>query len=334
MGDQPVNPLVVPARGAALPPAIGPNLGLVPVAIVDAGEDVLRRFIEFFVAEIRNRNTRAAYASAVIRFFDWCEAREIDFARIDTMTVAVYVEGLGEGLAPSTVKQHLAAIRRLFDYLLVVGVGPKINPATAVRGPRIRQTEGKTPILYEDDARAFLAAFGDDLVSLRDAALVSVMLYSFGRVSAVVGMDLRDFRESVEGAEFVLREKGGKDRVIPAHHRAAERVQRYIDAAGLTDPRAPLFQSVRGRTGVLTGKRLLRGGAWEMVKRRAKAFGFPAVLTNHSFRGSGITEFLDKGGRLEVAGDVAGHASLQTTRAYDRRKEKMRRSELEQRISI
>ena len=81
------------------------------------GERASHRFIEFFTATIRNRNTRAAYARAVKQFFDWCEVHRLQLHEIEAITVAAYVEQLGGRASKPTVKQHLAAIRQLFDYL-------------------------------------------------------------------------------------------------------------------------------------------------------------------------------------------------------------------------
>lgn len=92
-----------------------------------------RRFWEFFTATIRNPNTRLAYLTACYRFADWCEANSLSLNRLEPMVVAAYVELLSQHYAPASVKQHLAAIRRLFDWL-VIGQIIAFNPASSVRG--------------------------------------------------------------------------------------------------------------------------------------------------------------------------------------------------------
>ena len=73
------------------------------------------RTVEFFTAQIRNPHTRAAYAAAVTRFFTWCDARGLALAELSPIAVATYIEDIqGRYRAPS-IKQYLAAIRRLFD---------------------------------------------------------------------------------------------------------------------------------------------------------------------------------------------------------------------------
>jgi site-specific recombinase XerD len=105
-------------------------------SIADAGDQAARRFLEFFAATIRNKNTRMAYYRAVFRFFAWCDRHRIGgIADIEPLHVAAYVENLGHSMAKPTVKQRLAAIRMLFDWL-VTGQVVATNPAHSVRGPK------------------------------------------------------------------------------------------------------------------------------------------------------------------------------------------------------
>ena len=108
---------------------------LVPRVIAAAGEQAARRFLKFFAATIRNKNTQQAYYRATVRFFEWCDTHKIgEIADIEPLHVAAYVEALGKDFEKPTVKQHLAAIRMLFDRL-VTGQVVATNPAHAVRGP-------------------------------------------------------------------------------------------------------------------------------------------------------------------------------------------------------
>src|SRR5205807_3702908 len=100
-------------------PALVGETAVVPAFIAAGGERAGFAFVDFFTAQIRNRNTRAAYAVAVRTFFSWAEARGITLATLRTHHVAAYVELLGKRYSPPTTKQHLAAIRMLFDWLVV-----------------------------------------------------------------------------------------------------------------------------------------------------------------------------------------------------------------------
>ncbi len=149
------------------------------------------RFFDFFTANIRNKNTRRAYYKAVCRFADWCAGHGVaDLKQVRPVHVAAYIEALTAEVAKPTVKQHLAAIRMLLDWL-VVGHVLDVNPAHAVRGPKHVVKKGRTPVLTSDEARAMLAAIDTGSVTgLRDRALIGTMIYTFARI----GGDFCGFR--------------------------------------------------------------------------------------------------------------------------------------------
>ena len=119
---------------------------VVPALIAARGRHAGRRFVEFFTANIRNPNTRKAYYRAACEFFDWCDqARLVELLDIEPVHIAAWVEDIGRRFAPPTVKQWLAAVRMLFDWL-VVGQVLAVNPAAAVRGPKYVVRAGKTPV--------------------------------------------------------------------------------------------------------------------------------------------------------------------------------------------
>ena len=148
------------------------------------------------------------------------------------------------GSAP-TVKQHLAAIRMLGDWLVVSQILP-VNPAAAVRGPKHVVTKGATPVLSPAEARKLLEAIDTGtLAGLRDRALLSVMLYSFARVSAVLGMQRQDYFGQGSRGWLRLHEKGGKRHDVPAYHRAAAALDAYVEAGRLEEPKVGLFSDRR-----------------------------------------------------------------------------------------
>ena len=189
------------------------------------------------------------------------------------------------GSAP-TVKQHLAAIRMLGDWLVVSQVLP-VNPAAAVRGPKHVVTKGATPVLSPAEARRLLEAIDTAaLAGLRDRALVSVMLYSFARVSAVIGMRRQDYFRQESRGWLRLHEKGGKRHDVPAHHRAAEALDNYLELAGLDEAKAALFQSVDPAGRRLTGRALSRRLVLAMIKRRSRDSRRRPAATRFGRRGS------------------------------------------------
>ncbi len=153
-----------------------------------------KRFAEFFTVHIRNKNTRVAYMTAARSFAEWCAGQGIAALRdVEPIHVAAYVEQLGENISKPTAKQHLAALRMLFDWLVTGQVLP-LNPAHSVRGPRYSVRKGKTPVLSAEEMRNLLASIQTDtVIGLRDRALLGLLSYTFARVSAAVHMKVEDF---------------------------------------------------------------------------------------------------------------------------------------------
>jgi integrase/recombinase XerD len=301
----------------------------VPAIIADEGEDAVRRFIEFFAANIRNPNTRQAYARGIGRFLRWCEQRGFRLDEIEPVVIATFIEQLGTTHAKPTVKQHLAAIRMLFDWLVIGQIVPS-NPAASVRGPNYVVKRGKTPVLSAEQARELLNSIDCSKVAgLRDRALIAVMVFSFARVGAVVGMNVEDYYPEGKRWWFRLHEKGGKLHQVPAHHTADEYLDAYLQASGLSDePKTPLFRTI-DRQKRLTETRMNRHDAIRMVKRRARAAGLPASICCHTFRATGITTYLENGGTIENAQVIAAHESPRTTKLYDRTSDEITLDEIE-----
>jgi integrase/recombinase XerD len=211
------------------------------------------RFWEFFAANIRNKNTRRAYYKAACRFSDWCEGRGMfDLSTVKPIHVAAFIEGLQTTHSKPTVKQHLAALRMLFDWL-VVGHTLNVNPAHAVRVPKHVVKKGKTPVLTADEPRILLDSIDtSSVMGLRDRALIALMAYTFARVGAALAMKVEDYFIQGRRGWVRLHEKGGKRHEVPAHN-LDEYVEAYIKLAGLHgDPKGLLFRTVAGKTGRLT----------------------------------------------------------------------------------
>lgn len=304
---------------------------VVPRLFAEEGPNAAKHFVEFFVAQLRNENTRTAYARATKRFCSWCDEQGVSLGDVDPFVASAYVEAFSKERPASTVKQHLAALRMLCDWLVTRRV-MMFNPFSSVRGPRLVVDVGKTPTLFEDDARAFMESIDTShVVGLRDKAILAVMLYSFARVSAVVTMRVMDYQSQGRKAFFALEEKGGKFLRVPVHHKAADILDAYIEAAGIrSQTKQPLFRTTRGRARELTDRTMSRSDVLRMVKRRAVDAGLdPSVVTNHTFRASGITNYMENGGSLEVAAQLAGHASTKTTQLYNRHREQVGQDEIE-----
>ena len=302
-----------------------------PTLIVSGGEQATLRFFEFFAVNIRNPNTRAAYARAAGRFLGWCQGRGVSQLRdVKPLHVAGYIEGLQSQFAAPTVKQHLACLRMLFDWL-VTGQIIAVNPAHSVRGPRYSVTKGKTPALSSEEASALLKGMDvSTVVGLRDRAIIAVMTYTFARVGAVVALKVEDYYPQTKRWWLRLHEKNGKLNEMPCHHSLEAYLDAYIERARVRDDRkGPLFRTAIRKTRQLTDTPLSRIDVWKMVRRRARDARIETEIGCHTFRATGITDYLKNDGRIEIAQRMAGHSNPKTTGLYDRRSDDISLDEIE-----
>ena len=250
---------IPPIQGATrLPTRAQQPLAISPI-VTRQGESATRRYLEFFAVTIRNPHTRRAYWRACSRLLDFAEERGVaDLRQIQPMLIAAYIERRCQEQSPPTVKQELAAIRQLFDYL-VTGHIVEVNPAAAVKGPRYSIAVGKTPVLTRDEARRLLESIpitlkvkGEgraevehpDVLGLRDRALIGLMVFSFARVGAVTKVKVGDYYQSGKRWKVRLHEKGGKFHELPVHHKAEVTLPRF---GGLVVKQEPTRQPFRGR---------------------------------------------------------------------------------------
>jgi site-specific recombinase XerC len=257
-----------------------------------------------------------AYYRAAERFFAWCDHHKIgEIADIEPLHVAAYVEGLGKDFEKPTVKQHLAAIRMLFDWL-VVGQVVATNPAHSVRGPKHVVKTGKTTVLTGEQARELLDSINTStVVGLRDRALISVMTFAFARIGAAVAMRVEDYYPKGKRWWVRLHEKGGKRHEMPAHHNLEAYLDAYIKAAGIgTRPRAPVPLRRRphrhaNRQGNEPHRCLAHGSAPRGGSRHAGPHWLPHISSDRNHRVSRSRRDLGKrashGGARKPAYDQA-----------------------------
>lgn len=302
-----------------------------PALVTAAGERAGVRFLEFFASNIRNPNTRRAYAHAVGEFLAWCAGAGVtSITAVQPLHVAAWIELQTQTLSAATVKQRLAAIRHLFDWLVVGQVVPH-NPAASVRGPSHSARQGKTTVLEATEARQLLDSIDVTTpIGLRDRALIALMVFSFARIGAAVAMRVEDVYVQNKRLCMRLREKGGKRHEMPCHHTLEAYLHAYLDGTGIGDDvKNPLFRTIQRGTSRLSTTALPQANAYAMVRRRAIAAGIDTKIGNHTFRATGITAYLKNGGTLENAAAMANHASTRTTQLYDRRRDDISLDEVE-----
>ncbi len=332
------------SRQASRQLAVSRDPEFVPAVILALGQDAAERFLTYFTDNIRNAHTRRAYHRWVLYFFDWCESLSLDFKAVKSFHVSAFIEALMSDKAhqivpdkrtdgpyrKSSVKQALAAIRMLYDWL-IIGQVCAFNPAQAVRGPKHVVNKGLTPVLSDDEMVQLLSSIDTShVVGLRDRALIGMMVYTFGRVGAVTEMNVRDYFPQGKRWHVRLHEKGGKEHEMPVHSVLEKYLDEYLHVAGIAEEKnTPLFPTTYRKTKRLTGNRIHQRNVLDMIQKRARQAGIATPITNHSFRATGITNYLRNGGTREKAQYMANHSSARTTQLYDRREDEVTVQEIE-----
>ena len=261
--------------------------------------------------------------------------------------VAAYIEHLQHTHAKPSVKQHLATIRMLFDWL-VTGQVVDANPAHAVRGPKHVVSQGqdagpRPPRKPSSSSTASRSRVGDkartrptttaspDLIGLRDRALIAAMFFTFARVGAVVAMSVEDYYP--QGKRWLAPAPGERRQATrharPSYPGRLSRRVRESRRASPSDRKGPLFRTAPGTGSELTRNPLRTADVWRMIRRRAKQTGIRTEIGCHSFRATGITNYLEHDGTLEKAQQMASHASPRTTKLYDRTNDQITLDEVE-----
>lgn len=199
----------------------------------------------------------------------------------------------------------------------------------AIRAVFGRRFRANTVLSAEETRRLLDSIDTSTIGGLRDRALIGVMVFSFARVGAVVGMNVEDYYPLGKRWWLRLHEKGGKHHEVPAHHNVEAYLDAYVSAAGIAGLKGtPLFRTLDRRRG-LTDRRVYANDVLRMVKRQAGQAGIATAVCNHSFRATGITEFLRAGGTLERAAAIAAHESTRTTQLYNRTADEITLDEIE-----
>jgi site-specific recombinase XerC len=252
------------------PPELArPAAAPLPALVTAAGERASVRFLEFFASAIRNPHTRRAYARAAGEFLAWCgEVWVASLTAVQLLHVASWIELQTQTLSAPTVKQRLAAIRHLFDWLVTGQVVP-VNPAASVRGPSHIAKKGKTPVLEAAEARQLLDAIDVSTpAGLRDRALIALMVFSFARIGAALAMRVDDVYVQQRRLWVRLREKSGNAHAMPCQSHARgvlarlPRGDRYRGRAeGAALSHDPARHRAAQRHASATGERLCDGAA-------------------------------------------------------------------------
>lgn len=277
--------------------------------------------VEWF-ANLTNPNTRRAYRGDVRDFMGFLGlATPTDLRSVGRAHVLAWRKSIS-ARAPATVRRKIAAVSSLFEYLCdrnaVVA-----NPVAGVKRPKEGANQGKTPAISDRQAKKLLTAPADDTIAgKRDRAILAVFLYHAPRRAELAGLRVGDLHDRRGIAHFTFHGKGDKIRYLPAHPVAVAAVRRYLEAAGhVAELEAPLFRPLRNRSSSVGLKgAVTTDSLWRIVVGYAKQAGIEvAGFGPHSLRATAATNALEHGADIAAVSEWLGHASITTTRLYDKR---------------
>jgi site-specific recombinase XerD len=279
-----------------------------------------------WLANIENERTRRAYKVDLQDFMGFVGIERPDeFRSVNRAHVIAWRKELERrGLAPATIRRKLSAMASLFDYLCEKNSVPT-NPVDGVKRPGEGVNEGKTPSLGDAEARQLLEAPDPTtLKGKRDRAILAVFLYHGLRSNELSRLCVSDIHSRRGVIHFRIHGKGSKIRFVPSHPAALARIKEYLDASGHEkDQDGPLFRPVRNTQGTVE-KHLTASAIYDcIVMHYAKKIGIaePSFCV-HSLRATAATNALENASDIAKVQEWLGHASVATTRLYDKRKTK------------
>jgi integrase/recombinase XerD len=276
-----------------------------------SAEDLVAQYLRYLTVERGlSPHTVRAYASDLARYLEWCERTSIDPIALDHRALRRYLAEMDRArYSRTTIKRRLSAVRSFFNYLVTEDIVSS-DPASVLLAPK---APSRLPRLVPNDVLQALFDAPDPATptGLRDRAVLELLYASGARVSELSSLDLKGL--DLAQGQITVMGKGSKERVIPIHRFAADRIRDYL-AQGrprLAKPQSPeaVFLSARGN-------RFSEDAIRRMFKRYLSEAGAQGSLSPHAMRHTFATHLLDQGADLRTVQELLGHVALSTTQIY------------------
>lgn len=302
----------------------GPQLG-----------DQIREACHAWLAKSPSRDTRVNYAHDLAQFLTFAGVppdRPEALAAIRPHQVAAWRDHLRDGgMTNSSIRRKMTVLRSLFSYLRTYGyVGANPAHSDFVAAPPVPR-DGKTVGLAPEDCRRLLDAPPATPAGVRDRALLAVLAYTGCRVGELTRLTVGGYKQT--GAHRVLEVfgKGGKERQVPLHPEAVERVEDWLGAAGIRgDLRGPLFRPSRSSRGGghdgFAGRPMTRRAVQRLVEGYVTRLELDPSVTVHSLRVTALTTARERGSDVIDLQEFAGHSDPRTTLSYIRSRDRLSKS--------
>jgi len=262
-----------------------------------------------------SNNSILAYTRDLQRFSDFISGKSIDFLALQQEELDSFLTELNKiKLATSSINRILSTLRSFYGYL--ERNHQVTNPMKDVESNKIPLRLPKALTVAQITALIESSANEDDIISLRDRAILELLYSTGGRVSEIVGLNLSDITESSDVRALKLRGKGGKERVVPMGSFSIKALDDYV----IRVRPALVMKNSKNKIDALflnqRGTRISRQSAWQIVVDSAKRCGLTEDISPHVFRHSFATHLLDGGADIRVVQELLGHSSVTTTQIY------------------
>lgn len=262
-----------------------------------------------------SNNSISAYTRDLQRFSEFLSSRSLDVLDFHQDSLDVFINELSkEDLAISSINRVVSTLRSFYGYL--EREHQVNNPMKDIESRKIPLRLPKALTIAQITSLIEASSSEDDIISLRNKAILELLYSTGGRVSEIVGLDLSDIFESNDVRVIKLRGKGGKERVVPMGSFSVKALNDYVVRVR---PALQLKNS-KGKSEALflnqRGTRISRQSAWQIVVDCAKKAGLTEGISPHVFRHSFATHLLDGGADIRVVQELLGHSSVTTTQIY------------------
>lgn len=262
-----------------------------------------------------SNNSISAYSRDLQRFSEFLSSRSLDVIDFHQDSLDVFINELSkEDLAISSINRVISTLRSFYGYL--EREHQLNNPMKDIESRKIPLRLPKALTIAQITSLIEASSSEDDIISLRNKAILELLYSTGGRISEIVGLDLSDIFESNDVRVIKLRGKGGKERVVPMGSFSVKALNDYVVRVR---PALQLKNS-KGKSEALflnqRGTRISRQSAWQIVVDCAKKAGLTEGISPHVFRHSFATHLLDGGADIRVVQELLGHSSVTTTQIY------------------
>ena len=262
-----------------------------------------------------SNNSISAYTRDLQRFYEFLSKRTVELRDFGQKELDEFIIGLTEEkLATSSINRVISTLRSFFGYL--ERKHQFVNPMKDVESRKIALRLPKALTIAQITSLIEGSSSEDDLISLRNKAILELLYSTGGRVSEIVGINLSDIFESNDVRVIKLRGKGGKERVVPMGSFSIKALDDYVvrvrpslQLKSSKSKNEALFLNQRGT-------RISRQSAWQIVVDSARKSGLSEGISPHVFRHSFATHLLDGGADIRVVQELLGHSSVTTTQIY------------------